>query len=246
MCPTPHTKALGESMTGQSAKLMEKDSGPNSRQSDAHAEQSLAAANKETRSALLFCWGWMWPRVLICKGNNIQNTTAARIPYRIMKGCLINDKRDARIAGPDSWCSESKDDTKQLPEHRLHGREQRQNSACRAVAVSKEPCITAAGTVRACSSQTCECQAARRATHGTQHRRFAQTHRHTQARTHTPVRWIIQSGIAPNFYQHNFRMFTITHRRWIPEQLCRLSQVSASRTFRPPHAVVQLYLSHIL
>ena len=111
-------------MTGQSAKVTEKDSGPNSRQSDAHAEQSLAAANKETWSALL------WPKVLICKGNNIQNTATVHIQYQIMKGCLINDKRDARISGPDCWCSESKEGIKRWPRHRLHGREKHQGSAC--------------------------------------------------------------------------------------------------------------------
>lgn len=65
----------------------------------------------------------------------------------------------------------------------------------------------------------------------TQHWRFA----HTE--THGPVRWITQRGIGPHFYQHSFRTFTITHRRWIPEQLCGLSQGSASSTFRSPHTV---------
>lgn len=56
---------------------------------------------------------------------------------------------------------------------------------------------------------------------------------------HVLVWWIMLSGIAENFYRHDFGMFTITHRRWIHQQLCRLSPVSASRTCRPSPTVMQ-------
>lgn len=80
--------------------------------------------------------------------------------------------------------------------------EQHQSSAHRAASLPKEPCITTAGTVGAFALHTCECQ----------HEELRMAHStgdctHTQTQTHTPVRWIIQSGIAPDFYQHNFRMF---------------------------------------
>lgn len=120
MCPTPCIKALWESMTGQSA--LEKGSRQNSWQSNAHMEHSLAAANKETWSMLLLCQGWMQPEVLIHKGNAFQNTSTVCIRYQKMKGWLINGKWNARIAGPDTWCSKTKDDMKWLPKHWLHER----------------------------------------------------------------------------------------------------------------------------
>lgn len=66
---------------------------------------------------------------------------------------------------------------------------------------------------------------------------------HSTGKLHTHIHvlvwWIMPSGIAENFYRHDFGMFTITHRRWIRQQLCRLSPASASRTCRPSPTVMQ-------